>query len=157
MDHLLGVAEQLAQDGYRDEVIAAALLHDVVESGGLGVEQVRAEFGDEIAHLVEALSERPEIEPHGERKDDLRRRVAAAGPDAQAIYAADKLSNIEALREGYRVSGEKVDSTLAVSLDDKVRIWEKDLEMLLDQSGGTPLVDRLADALAELAAERASA
>jgi (p)ppGpp synthase/HD superfamily hydrolase len=156
IDHLLEVAEQLAQEAYPDQVIAAGLLHDVVESGGMSVEQVRNEFGDPVAHLVEALSERKEIDSHAERKDDLRRRVAAAGPEAQAIYAADKLSNIEALREGYRARGEDVDVSLKVPLDEKVSIWESDLEMLLGGSGGASLVNRLADALAELAGERAS-
>ena len=155
MRHLLEVAEQLAQEGFPDEVIAAGLLHDTVESGGLSVDRVRADFGDSIAHLVDVLSERPEIESHDERKDDLRRRVAEAGPAAQAIYAADKLSNVEALREGYAVRGEDVDENLKVSLDEKVLVWEKDLEMLRAHSGGTPLVARLGDSLAELSAERA--
>jgi (p)ppGpp synthase/HD superfamily hydrolase len=153
--HLLEVGEQLSREGEADEVLAAGLLHDTIESGGLTRNELRAEFGDPIAHLVDVLSERPEIDSHEDRKDDLRARVAAAGADAQAIYAADKLSNVESLREGYRSRGEAVDEALKVSLDEKMRVWEQDLEMLRAHAGGTPLVQRLADALAELAAERA--
>jgi (p)ppGpp synthase/HD superfamily hydrolase len=152
--HLLEVSEALAGAGCADEVVAAGLLHDTVESGGLSVAEVREEFGDAVAHLVEALSERAELDSHEERKEDLRRRVAAAGEAAQAIYAADKLSNVEALRAGYAVKGEDVDANLKVSLDEKLRVWEKDVEMLRAHSGGTPVVERLADALAELSAER---
>lgn len=152
--HLLEVSEALAAAGCPDEVIAAGLLHDAVESGGLSVGEVREEFGDAVAHLVEALSERSEIDSHEERKDDLRSRVAAAGEAAQAIYAADKLSNIESLRAGYAAKGEEVDANLKVSLDEKLGVWEMDVEMLRTHSGGTPLVERLADSLAELSAER---
>ncbi len=154
-DHLLEVAEQLAEEGFPDEVLAAGLLHDMVESGGLSVDAIRADFGDWVADLVDALSERPEIDSHDDRKDDLRRRVAVAGPAAQAIYAADKLTNVEVLRDGYAVKGEEVDENLKVSLDEKVLVWAKDLEMLRAHSGGTPIVIRLGDSLAELSAERA--
>lgn len=153
--HLFEVAEPLAQEGHPDEVVAAALLHDTVESGGLSVERVRAGFGGAVAELVDALSERTEITSHGERKDDLRRRVAEAGEAAQAIYAADKLSNVEALREGYAVKGEDVDASLKVSLDEKLLVWEKDLEMLRKRLGDAPPVNRLAAALSALRAERA--
>lgn len=157
MDHLLAVGNELARDGYPEGVVAAGLLHDTVESGGLEIDDVRGAFGDSVAHLVDALSERPEIDAYAERKDDLRRRVAHAGPDAQAIYAADKLSNMRALRDGYAVRGEAVDAKLKVSLDEKVQVWEADLEMLAENSPGVPVVDRLAEALAGLRSERASA
>jgi (p)ppGpp synthase/HD superfamily hydrolase len=152
--HLLEVAEQLAGAGYPDRVLAAALLHDAVESGGLEVEAVHEQFGDEVARLVEALTERPEIPDHQARKDDLRLRVAAAGKEAQAIYAADKLSNVEALRRGYAAKGEDVDESLKVSLDEKLLVWEKDVEMLRRDSGGGPIAERLADSLAALSSER---
>jgi (p)ppGpp synthase/HD superfamily hydrolase len=154
--HLLEVGEELTREGLSDEALAAALLHDAIESGGLTQAGLRAEFGDSVAHLVDSLSERPEIESHEERKDDLRRRVAAAGSESRAIYAADKLSNIKSLRQGYRSRGEGVDEKLKVSLDEKMRVWQKDLEMLRSHAGGTPLVRRLGDALAELSAERAA-
>jgi GTP pyrophosphokinase len=155
MHHLLEVGGMLAREGRPDEVLAAALLHDAIESGGLSEEALREEFGDSVVHLVGTLSERPEIESHEERKDDLRRRVAAAGAPAQAIYAADKLSNVESLRQGYRRRGEAVDETLEVSLDEKARVWERDVEMLRALSGATPSVQQLAGALGELLAERA--
>lgn len=156
-EHVLAVADQLAGDGYRDAVIAAGLLHDTIESGGLDPDRIRADFGEEIARLVDAMSERPDIEAREERKDDLRRRVSEAGRDAQAIYAADKLANVRALREGYAVRGEGVDEALDVSLDEKIQTWESDLEMLFEESADAPVVDRLADTLAGLWGERAAA
>jgi (p)ppGpp synthase/HD superfamily hydrolase len=152
--HLLEVGEQLALEGRDDDVLAAGLLHDSIESGGLTREEIRDRFGDEVARLVDALSERPEIESDAGRKDDLRSRVAEAGGEARAIYAADKLSNVESLRRGYASHGEEVDAALRVTLDEKMLVWERDLEMLRAHSGGTLPVERLGDAIAELTAER---
>src|SRR5438045_5945882 len=51
--HPWGAAKICAQLQLDDETIAAALLHDVVEDTDVGLEEGRAEFGDEIAKLVE--------------------------------------------------------------------------------------------------------
>src|SRR3970282_341368 len=47
--HPLGVAQILAELRLDDATIAAALLHDVVEDTGAVIDQVRAQFGEEIA------------------------------------------------------------------------------------------------------------
>src|ERR1700729_2836661 len=51
------VAATLAARDYDDATLAAALLHDVVEDSDTTVAELRAEFGDEIADLVAALSD----------------------------------------------------------------------------------------------------
>jgi (p)ppGpp synthase/HD superfamily hydrolase len=156
-DHVLAVAGKLAEHGYPDEVVAAGLLHDAVESGDIEPAEVRRRFGDTVACIVDALTERPEIEVYEKRKEDLRKRVARTGSEAQAVFAADKLANVEVLREAYALEGEEVDTGLEVSLDNKVHVWEMDLKMLFDESADVPLVDRLANALAGLQKERATA
>ena len=51
MDHPRTVAELLAAEGYPDEVLAAALLHDVVEDSEMTVEDLERLFGPEIAEV----------------------------------------------------------------------------------------------------------
>src|SRR5581483_11746807 len=51
--HPWGVAKILAGLQLDEATLAAALLHDVVEDTGVDVDELRSEFGDEIAHLVE--------------------------------------------------------------------------------------------------------
>src|SRR5512146_2997821 len=51
--HPWGVARICAELHLDEQTIAAALLHDVVEDTDAGLEELRAEFGPEIAHLVE--------------------------------------------------------------------------------------------------------
>src|ERR1700761_5615856 len=94
VEHPRMVAATLAERGYGDEVLAAALLHDVVEDSDTTVEDLRAEFGDAIAATVAALSDDESIESYRERKDEHRGRVVTADGDALAIYGADKLTNM---------------------------------------------------------------
>ena len=51
-----------------------------------------------VAELVSVLSDDPSIEDYGARKAALREQVAAAGCDAQAIFAADKVAKARELR-----------------------------------------------------------
>jgi (p)ppGpp synthase/HD superfamily hydrolase len=155
IDHLLAVAALLTEYGYRDEVIAAGLLHDVAEHAEIEPDSLRPRFGDEIAELVEALTEDSSIPDYEERKEEHRERVAAAGPDARAIFAADKTANVIVLREAYQMLGESVDEDLPVSLDVKILVWEFDLEMLFAHSPGVALVDRFADEMVGLWGQRA--
>lgn len=154
IDHSLAVAELLAGQNYPDEVLAAGLLHDVLEHADIGLDALRSRFGDEVAAMVEALTEDPAIEDYEERKREHRERVAAAGPEARAIFAADKATNVAVLREAYEVLGEGVDEDMPVSLDVKILVWEFDLEMLFAESPGAPLVDRFADEMVGLWGQR---
>lgn len=156
IDHPLAVAERLAEDGQPDEVLAAALLHDVGEHAGVEPAELRERFGEQVADLVEALTEDAAIEPYEERKEELRARVAAAGPEGQAIFAADKTANVAVLREAYAEEGENVDANLPVPLDLKILVWEYDLEMLFDESPGVALVDRFAEEMVGLWGQRAA-
>ena len=60
--HPLGVARILAELGRDDTTLAAALVHDVVEDTQATVEEVRAEFGEEVANLVEGVTKLTRIQ-----------------------------------------------------------------------------------------------
>lgn len=155
IEHLLAVSELLAEQNYPDEVVAAGLLHDVAEHAEVQPDSLQDRFGDEVAELVEALTEDPAIPDYEERKQEHRERVAEAGQQAQAIFAADKAANVVILREAYEILGEAVDEDLPVSLDVKILVWEFDLEMLFANSPGVALVDRFADEMVGLWGQRA--
>lgn len=156
VEHPLAVAEHLAGEDFGEEVLAAGLLHDVVEHTDVELSQLRERFGDRVAELVGVLTEDAEIEQYEERKDEHRDRVAVAGPEARAIFTADKTANVEVLREAYAVEGEDVDAELPVSLDLKIYVWELDLAMLFNQAPDLALVDRFADEMANLWGQRAA-
>jgi (p)ppGpp synthase/HD superfamily hydrolase len=155
IDHSLAVGELLAEHAYPDETIAAGLLHDVAEHAEVEPDSLRERFGDEVAELVEALTEDPAIPEYEERKEEHRGRVAAAGPAAMAVFAADKTTNVVTLRDAYEIVGEDVDEDLPIPLDVKILVWEYDLEMLFANAPGVALVDRFADEMVGLWGQRA--
>jgi (p)ppGpp synthase/HD superfamily hydrolase len=162
IDHPVAVAERVGEHLDRDEVLAAALLHDVVEDSELDVDDIRARCGDHVADLVAVLTDDEAIESYSRRKQDHRDRVEAAGGEAMTIYAADKLTNVEMLRDAHSAEGEEsVAGELKVPLDEKVEIWDRDLEMLRRHAGDSPAVRSLAssldDQLSRLAEERGAA
>jgi GTP pyrophosphokinase len=154
IDHPLAVAELLLELGLSDETIAAALLHDVVEKSETGSAEVRERFGDPVADLVDAMTEDPAIDDYEERKGEHRQRVADAGREALAIFAADKLTNVSMLREAYALIEERVSEELEVPLDLKIYIWEEDLEMLFEEAPEMPLTNRFADEMVGLWGDR---
>jgi len=153
IEHPRMVAATLATRGYGDTTLAAALLHDVVEDSDTTVEELRAEFGDEIADLVAALSDDESIESYRDRKDEHRRRVADVDGDALAIYAADKLTNMTTLHAAIEGEGMRVADEYKVPLTLKLEVWEADAAMLATTEPGLPLLDPLAEAITRLGAD----
>lgn len=152
IEHPVRVAALLDEHGYREEVLAAALLHDVVEDSDTDLNELRAKFGEEVAGLVGALTDDQSIESYRERKAEHRERVAAADGEALAIYAADKLTNSATLRTAYEEEGEAVREEFRVPLELKLEIWELDLALLRDKAPGLPFLDDLEAALSALRA-----
>jgi (p)ppGpp synthase/HD superfamily hydrolase len=98
MLHPLEVASLLELARYPDYVVAAAILHDVLEDTGAKRSELEAEFGSQVADLVALVSDDPSIVDEEARKQDVRERVRHAGGDAAVVYTADKISKVRELR-----------------------------------------------------------
>jgi (p)ppGpp synthase/HD superfamily hydrolase len=96
--HPLEVALLVHGAGYRDEVVAVALLHDVIEKAGGTPEALGAAFGAEIAAGVAALSEDAGIADYHARKAALRDRAEHAGEEVVAVFGADKVVKAREIR-----------------------------------------------------------
>jgi (p)ppGpp synthase/HD superfamily hydrolase len=96
--HPLEVAQLLHGRGFDDEVIAAGLLHDAIEDTAATPADLRAGFGERVCELVRVVTDDPSIVDADERRRALREQVAGAGPEALAIFAADKLAKARELR-----------------------------------------------------------
>ena len=95
------------------ELLAAAALHDVVEDTGVTLEEIRREFGDKVADLVEIESDRfvpgrNEGESWKERKQVALDRIAAAPYEAKVVAMGDKLSNMRAIARDYDEIGDRL-------------------------------------------------
>ncbi|HYN52234.1 MAG TPA: HD domain-containing protein, partial [Thermoleophilaceae bacterium] len=135
--HPLEVACLLHEAGYSDEVVAAGVLHDVLEDTDAERADLDARFGTAVTWLVTAVSDDPSIEDAAQRKAALRRQVAEAGERAAAIFAADKISKARELRARIgRGEPREADRT-------KIEHYEQSLEMLAEIIPGHDLVDQL--------------
>jgi (p)ppGpp synthase/HD superfamily hydrolase len=97
--HPQAVAEILAEAGLDDEVIAAGLMHDVVEDCDVTVEDIRAAFGDRVAQLVDEVTDvsRPEDGNRAIRKGLDRDHLAKASPEAKSVKLADIIDNTRSI------------------------------------------------------------
>ena len=152
VEHPMKVAALLDELGYGDEVLAAALLHDVVEDSETTLDELREKFGGGVAGLVGAMTDDEELEDYRERKAEHRERLAAAPGEALAIYGADKLTNSRTLRAAYASEGDAVRDEFKVPLELKLEIWEKDLELLREKAPELPYLDELDEELSRLRA-----
>lgn len=152
VEHPVTVASLLDEHGYGEEVLAAALLHDVVEDSDTTLDELRELFGDQVAGMVGALTDDETIESYRERKAEHRERVAAAPGDAHAIYGADKLTNATTLRDAFAKEGDAVRDEFKVPVELKIEIWEEDLGLLREKAPELPFLDRLEEELSLLRA-----
>lgn len=93
------------------ELLAAAALHDTVEDTSVTVEDIRAQFGDRVASLVQSESDvfiegRSEEDSWHDRKQAAIDRLAAASHEAKMVALGDKLSNMRAIARDYAVKGD---------------------------------------------------
>jgi (p)ppGpp synthase/HD superfamily hydrolase len=144
VEHPISVVDLLAEGAETtEEVLAAAYLHDVVEKTGVDTEQIRAGFGDEVAALVEVLTEDHDLPSYEERKRSLRRQVIDAGRPATVIYAADRVAN---LRDWTRLPLERRDAVaaaLGTTLEERMRLWNEDLEELTAADPSLPFLEQI--------------
>jgi (p)ppGpp synthase/HD superfamily hydrolase len=143
--HPIEVACLLHEAGYPDEVVAAGVLHDVLEETRADATQLEEHFGAEVARLVAAVSDDPSIDDDRERKAALRRQVAEADERTAAVFAADKVSKARELharvsRRGRFGQGDR----------DKLEHYDASLGMLTGRIPGHALLDQLRAEVAAL-------
>ncbi len=94
--HPLAVAQILAELGLGPRAIAAALLHDTVEDTGYALTDLTAEFGDEVAMLVDGVTKLDKVK-YGEsaQAETVRKMIVAMSKDIRVllIKLADRLHN----------------------------------------------------------------
>ena len=96
----MAIAATMTDD---QEILAAAALHDVVEDTEVTIDDIRSQFGDRVARLVDTESDRrgEGMDWHTRKKDSLR-RLKEAGRDEKIVALSDKLSNMRAIaRDNY--------------------------------------------------------
>ena len=89
------------------EMIAAALLHDVIEDAGVTKEELEEQFGPRVAFLVDSESE-DKSKSWIERKGSTVEHLKTATRAEKILARGDKLSNIRSTARDYLVLGDEV-------------------------------------------------
>ena len=134
VNHCLAVATILAEFGVPSQVIAAGLLHDTVEDTPVTLEDIRHDFGDEIALLVDGVTkltqlprvsrgdQHPEETAREKEQRELAERRGLPDPDEEAelITRSRRYDLVsETLRKTFLAMGEDVNVVL-IKLADRL-------------------------------------
>ncbi len=102
--HPSSVTLILTRAGFtEDTILAAALLHDVVEDTPVTLSELRKDFPEEVVQVVDSCSEQKQNPdgswiPWKQRKTDHLAHVTMASLGARAVLLADKLHNLSTMR-----------------------------------------------------------
>lgn len=112
--HVMETAEIVGTMTEDEDVLAAAVLHDVLEDTSVTEEELRETVGGHVTELVLAVSENKRREQPAEmtwslrKQESVERLLKEPRLEVKMIALGDKLSNIRALQRDYGILGEQV-------------------------------------------------
>jgi HD domain len=135
--HPIEASALLKRSHCPDHVVAAAVLHDVLEDTAAERTDIERRFGPEVSALVAVMTDDPAIADEEARKDDVRERVRRAGGDALVVYVADKICKTRELRMLIATGAPRR------TTDAKLARYRKSLDMLEEELPDSQLVEIL--------------
>ncbi len=159
--HPVAVTTILAELGMTVPTLAAALLHDTVEDTDYSLEQLRAEFGEEIALLVDGVTKLDKVS-YGEaaEAETVRKMVVAMARDIRVlvIKLADRLHNARTWKYVSQSSAQrKARETLEIYAPLAHRLGMNTIKWELEDLSFATLYPKVYDEIVHLVAERAPA
>jgi GTP diphosphokinase / guanosine-3',5'-bis(diphosphate) 3'-diphosphatase len=157
--HPLAVATILAELGMNTETLCAALLHDTVEDTAYTLVELRGEFGEDVAALVDGVTKLDKVK-YGEsaEAETVRKMVVAMSRDIRVlvIKLADRLHNMRTLRYLAREKQErKSRETLEIFAPLAHRLGMNTVKWELEDLAFATLYPKRYDEIARLVAHRA--
>ncbi|MFH1621105.1 MAG: HD domain-containing protein [Patescibacteria group bacterium] len=96
ISHPVSVGFLLQIAGYDEEVVAAGILHDVIEDCGIKENSLAKEFTPRVAQIVRDVSE-PKKYSWNKRKEIYREHLRVSSTDALAVACADHIHNLKCI------------------------------------------------------------
>ncbi|HEU5418267.1 MAG TPA: bifunctional (p)ppGpp synthetase/guanosine-3',5'-bis(diphosphate) 3'-pyrophosphohydrolase [Streptosporangiaceae bacterium] len=157
--HPLAVTTILAELGMNTETLCAALLHDTIEDTDYTLEELRKDFGDDIAALVDGVTKLDKVK-YGDaaQAETVRKMVVAMSRDIRVlvIKLADRLHNMRTLRYLPRPKQEqKSREVLEIFAPLAHRLGMNTVKWELEDLAFAMLYPKRYDEIARLVAERA--
>ena len=160
IEHPVGVARICAQLHLDEQTLAAALLHDVVEDTETDIDDVRAEFGEEISRLVEGVTKLTRIQFQSREQaeaENYRKMIVAMSEDVRVILIklADRLHNMRTIEYlGKQKQIQKAKETLDVYAPLAHRLGIHALKWELEDLAFQTLHPRKYEEISTMVAER---
>ncbi|WP_337062709.1 RelA/SpoT family protein [Kineococcus sp. G2] len=159
--HPVAVATILAELGMTPSTLAAALLHDTVEDTDYSLADLRREFGDEIAQLVDGVTKLDKV-TYGEaaQSETVRKMIVAMAKDIRVlvIKLADRLHNARTWRYVPAASAEKkARETLEIYAPLAHRLGMNTIKWELEDLAFATVYPKVFDEIVRLVADRAPA
>ncbi|WP_438822160.1 RelA/SpoT family protein [Kineococcus terrestris] len=159
--HPVAVATILAELGMTPSTLAAALLHDTVEDTDYSLDDLRRDFGDEIALLVDGVTKLDKV-TYGEaaQSETVRKMIVAMAKDIRVlvIKLADRLHNARTWRYVSASSAErKARETLEIYAPLAHRLGMNTIKWELEDLSFATVYPKRFDEIVRLVAERAPA
>ncbi len=160
INHPWGAAKICADLRLDEETIAAALLHDVVEDTDTDIKEIRDEFGDEIAQLVEGVTKLTRIQFQSREQteaENYRKMIVAMAQDVRVILIklADRLHNMRTIEYlGKQKQVQKAKETLEVYAPLAHRLGINKLKWELEDLAFTTLHPRKYEEIKAMVSER---
>ena len=157
--HPLAVTTILADIGMTEPTLVAALLHDTVEDTPYTLEELRRDFGDEVAVLVDGVTKLDKVK-YGDtaQAETIRKMIVAMSRDIRVlvIKLADRLHNMRTLRYLKQETQErKARETLDIYAPLAHRLGMNTLKWELEDLAFATLHPKMYDEIVRLVAERA--
>jgi (p)ppGpp synthase/HD superfamily hydrolase len=132
----------LSSYGFEERVLAAALVHDVLEDTQVTAEQLEGLLGADVVAIVRVLTEDKAL-PWETRKEQYVEAIRHASPEVKAVSLADKIHNLESLFAAHAVQGAEIWKVFNRGREQK--LWfEKSLLRAFQETWSHPLIDRYA-------------
>ncbi len=159
--HPVAVATILADLGMTPPTLAAALLHDTVEDTDYSLDQLREEFGEEIAMLVDGVTKLDRVSfGDAAQAETVRKMVVAMSRDIRVlvIKLADRLHNARTWRFVPQDSARtKARETLEIYAPLAHRLGMNTIKWELEDLAFATLYPKVYEEIVHLVAERAPA
>jgi GTP diphosphokinase / guanosine-3',5'-bis(diphosphate) 3'-diphosphatase len=156
--HPLAVATILAELGMNTETICAALLHDTVEDTDYTLNELRSEFGEDVAALVDGVTKLDKVKYGASAEaETVRKMVVAMSRDIRVlvIKLADRLHNMRTLRYMPRDKQErKSNETLEIYAPLAHRLGMNTVKWELEDLAFATLYPKRYDEIARLVSQR---
>ena len=150
--HPVAVAAILARHRMPSAVVAAGLLHDVLEDTPTTAAELESRFGPEVARMVEEVTEPEKSVPWEERKAAYLAHLPRASRGALAISCADKTHNTESFLEAYEKEGPAVFSRFSRGLGKRMDYHQGVLQGVRRAWPGCPVLPELERAVRRMEA-----